>query len=215
MRTCFLACNPLPSPTAGLLKECAALRASATGAPPSAASVKWRHHKNQLHQGRHSIDPADKGRRRFLAAARAAGPLRRCEPCAQDCLQSSKGARARADGEASGRAGQILLHFSYPGELSEGANAVVLARKHFYVKIEGGARGAQKMKFPGPQKPLRKRRSAAQSTFQRAQLLLKGPTLKHRPAWTVCEGADDRTRGSDEKRAKRAMRRVASRAPAS
>ena len=43
MRTCFLACNPLPSPTAGLLEERAALRTCATGAPPSAAPVKRRH----------------------------------------------------------------------------------------------------------------------------------------------------------------------------
>ncbi len=43
MRTCFLACNPLPSPTAGLLEECAAQRACATRAPPSAAPVKRRH----------------------------------------------------------------------------------------------------------------------------------------------------------------------------
>jgi hypothetical protein len=43
MHSCFLACNPLPSPTAGLLEECAALRTCATGAPPSVAPVKRRH----------------------------------------------------------------------------------------------------------------------------------------------------------------------------
>ena len=43
MRTCFLACIPHPSPTAGLLEECTALHACATGAPPSAAPVMRRH----------------------------------------------------------------------------------------------------------------------------------------------------------------------------
>ena len=139
------------------------------GSPAERRSCEAAASRNLLQRVRCPLGPAGKGGRSCLAAARATGPLWRCEPCARGCLQSSKGARARVDGEASCRARQIYLHFSISGELSEVPDALGPARAHFYTVPVGGARGARMTTIPGHQKTLHTRRNAAKSIIQHAQ----------------------------------------------
>ena len=139
------------------------------GSPPSAAPTQPRHLEARYGRIRMSFGPTDKRSRGPLAAARVGGTLCRCGPCARGCLNSSKWARARADGEESGRARKILSRFSNQGELSERRDAPGLACAHFYAVPVGGARGAQMTSSLGHQKTSCARRSAAQSTFLHAQ----------------------------------------------
>ena len=153
----FLALNPAA-------REVRSAARPSRGSLLSATPTQPRHLETRYGRIRVSFGPTDKGGRSSLAAARAAGPLWRCESCARGCLQSSKKARARADGSASGRSRQNLLHISNPAELSEGADALGLACAQFYAAPEGRACGAKITQSPVHQKTWRTRRSAAQST---------------------------------------------------
>jgi len=173
-------CTCPQSPSLALSSAARGVRSASRpcrGSPPIATRTQPRHLETRYGRMRVLFGPTDKEGRSFLAAARAAGKIRCCEPCARGRPESPKRARARANGESSDRARQIRLHFSHSGDLSEGRDALKLAGAHFYAAPEGGARGAQMTQGPVHQKIWRTRRSAAQSTFKHAQQLSEGPAL--------------------------------------